>query len=121
MKFNENLSAVQNNFYDIDFTDSIIETMSFNNNLTDFELIVDYYFTEKGEEQITINFENCTTISYDMPKEIYEINDYQLNFSQFTISKVEVEGIDSQICIKLFTVSDENELLKIICQNVIFE
>lgn len=120
MEFKETLLTVRNNFYNYDFTDSIIESISFVDNLTDFKLIVDYYFTEKEEEHVVFLFKNCTVVNYKIEKEIYELNNYELNFSQFTITKVIVEEIDDQICIKIFTVNDENEFLRIVCQDVTF-
>lgn len=120
LKFEDNLLTVQDKFYNYDLTDSVIEYISFEDNLKDFKLIVDYFFTEKEEEHLLLLFRNCTDLNYSMSKKTYELNDYELNVSQFTLTKVLVEELDKQICIKLFTIDDENEFLKIVCQDVSF-
>lgn len=120
LEFKEILAKVQNNFYNYDLTDSIIENISFSDNLTDFKLVVDYYYTEKEEEHIILLFKNCTVVNYALEKEIYKLNNYELNFSQFTITKVIIEEVEDQICIKIFTVNDENEFLRIVCQDINF-
>ncbi|HHQ1154169.1 TPA: hypothetical protein ACSK98_002905, partial [Listeria innocua] len=71
-------------------------------------------------EQIVLLFKNCTVVDYSLDEDMYKLNNYKLNYSQFTITKVIVEEIDNQICVKVFTVSNENVFLKIICHDVIF-
>ncbi len=86
----------------------------------DLKIIVDYYFTEKEQEHIALLFKKCTAVNYSLKRDVYELNHFKLNYSQFTITKVKVEQIKNQIVIKIFTVNDENEFLQIICQDVNF-
>lgn len=120
MKFEDNIEEVKKKFYDYDLTDSIIENMSYDD-LTNFTITVDYYFTEKQEEHIKILFKNCTAINYEIEKKIYESNDWKLNESHFTITKVIVSDMNEQIEIKLFTIHEDKEFLKIRCQDVTFK
>ncbi|EEO4444847.1 hypothetical protein G6I72_001252, partial [Listeria monocytogenes] len=115
MVFSSRVTKIQEVFYDMDLTDSIIDNFTFEN-LTDFKITIDYYNTEENEEQIVLLFKNCTVVDYRLDEDMYKINNYKLNYSQFTITKVVVEEIDYQICAKLYTVSNENVFLKIICQ-----
>lgn len=119
LEFSSRLTKIQEVFYDMDLTDSIIDNFTFEN-LTDFKIIIDYYNTEENEEQIVLLFKNCTFVDYSLDEDMYKLNNYKLNYSQFTITKVIVEEIDNQICVKVFTVSNENVFLKIICHDVIF-
>lgn len=119
LEFSSRLTKIQEVFYDMDLTDSIIDNFTFEN-LTDFKIIIDYYNTEENEEQIVLLFKNCTVVDYSLDEDMYKLNNYKLNYSQFTITKVIVEEIDNQICVKVFTVSNENVFLKIICHDVIF-
>ncbi|MBC2074818.1 hypothetical protein [Listeria marthii] len=118
MGFSDRVVKIQDTFYDIDLTDSIIDNLTFEQ-LTDFKITIDYYYTEEEEEQIVLLFKNCTVVDYSLDNDMYKINNYELNYSQFTITKVIIEEVDKQICAKIFTVSNENVFLKIICQDII--
>lgn len=79
---------------------------------------VDLYFAKSDEKNIELIFEDCTVVNYEMPQEIYQMNTNNLNISHFTITKVLVTEMDNQLCIKIFTFDNDNEFLKILCQNV---
>lgn len=121
MSLKSKLQRIKNFFYDYDFIDSIIENLYFDNSLVNFCLLLDYYFTEETEEHIKLTFENCTEVSFEIPQELYEMNNNVLNFSHFTITKITTVELDSQVCIRIFTVNNETEFLKILCGNVSFE
>ncbi|EOH95344.1 hypothetical protein [Enterococcus pallens] len=121
MSLKSKLQRIKKFFYDYDFIDSIIENLYFDNSLVNFCLLLDYYFTEETEEHIKLTFENCTEVSFEIPQELYEMNNNVLNFSHFTITKITTVELDSQVCIRIFTVNNETEFLKILCGNVSFE
>lgn len=78
---------------EFDFTDSIITKIYFEVNLTDLIIEVDYFWTElETGERIEFKFCNCLNFNYDMPKNLYELNNGELNWSQFTIQKIEFEN-----------------------------
>lgn len=120
MEINKNVRRIQKSFYDSDFTDSIIESLRFDNRLVNFIVTVDYYFTESDVEIVELIFENCTMVDYEIPQEIYKMNDDILNASHFTIVKTSVAEMDNQVCIKIFTADYDREFLKILCQDVRF-
>lgn len=121
MSLENKLKKIQESFYEYDFTDSIIEKLYFDEGLVNFFLHVDYYFTEDSEEHIRLTFKNCTEVKYEIPQKLYEMNNNSLNVSHFTITKIVVTGINNQLCIKIFTVDNESEFLKVLCENVSFE
>lgn len=121
MSLENKLKKIQESFYEYDFTDSIIEKLYFDEGLVNFFLHIDYYFTEDSEEQIKLTFKNCTEVKYEIPQKLYEMNNNSLNVSHFTITKIVVTGINNQLGIKIFTVDNETELLKILCEDVSFE
>ncbi|HBM3470227.1 TPA: hypothetical protein LWG50_002594, partial [Listeria monocytogenes] len=53
MVFSSRVTKIQEVFYDMDLTDSIIDNFTFEN-LTDFKITIDYYNTEENEEQIVL-------------------------------------------------------------------
>lgn len=114
------MRRIQKSFYEYDFTDSIIESLRFDDRLVNFILTVDYYFTESAAEIIELIFENCTMVDYEIPQEIYNMNNCILNISHFTIVKTSVAEIDNQVCVKIFTTDDDREFLRILCQDVQF-
>lgn len=120
MEINKNVSRIQKSFYEYDFTDIIIESLRFDDRLVSFIVTVDYYFTESDVEIVELIFENCTMVDYEIPQEIYNMNNGILNISHFTIVKTSVAEIDNQVCIKIFTADYNCEFLKILCQNVRF-
>lgn len=121
MDLENNLREIQKSFYEYDLTDSIIEELYFDNGLVNFNMLVDYYFTEKGEEHIELTFEDCTKVNYEIPPEIHKMNTGILNFSHFTIIKTVVTESDNQVWIKIFTIGSETEFLNILCKNVKFK
>lgn len=121
MEMEEHLKRIQKKFYEYDFTDSIIEDLCFDKDLVNFCIFVDYFFTEEDEEHIQLIFEKCTKVDYEIPQDIYTMNNDELNVSHFTITKILVNVIGDQVCIKIFTFNNESEFLKVICKNVKFE
>lgn len=121
MEMDNTFKVIKKKFYDYDFIDSIIEKLVFEKNLVDFKIVMDYYFTDFQKEYVTLIFKNCTKVKYSITQKTYEMNDDELNFSHFTITKTEVTKIDNQICIKIFTTNEELEFLKILCTDVVFK
>lgn len=120
MEINKDVRRIQKIFYEYDFTDSIIESMRFDDRLVTFIVAVDYYFAESDAEIIELIFENCTAVDYKIPQEIYKRNEGMLNISHFTIVNTSVTEIDNHLCIKIFTADYDREFLKILCQDVHF-
>ncbi|MGG5341229.1 hypothetical protein [Enterococcus sp. AZ192] len=106
--------SISDFFDELDLTDSIIENISFDKNLTDLKIEVTHFFDE--DKLISIKFNNCYKFDYELSKDIYILNDNQLNFSHFTITKILIdEGIN------IFTINDDEPLIKIMCQTVELE
>lgn len=64
MEINKNVRRIQKSFYDYDFTDSIIESLRFDDRLVNFIVTVDYYFTESMEALATFKMKNNRRIEF---------------------------------------------------------
>lgn len=110
------------NIRDYDFTDSIIYEMKFTKILTEFMIKIDYYFAEdKNNTDVVICFKNCYKVDYLIFQKIYELNNKELNWSHFTITKMEIVNAEKMSTVIFYTTSDSQPFLTIDCENIQIE
>lgn len=99
-------------FEKLDFTDSIITDIKWENNLIDLALIVDYYWDiqegKKETRMLKITFINCINADFHMTPNLIEIPDNEIQsyiLSWYTIVGFRKSDIDYKnlICIEIFT------------------
>lgn len=75
MQLASNIHEVLNNF---DFTDSIVTDISWENNLLDLTLVVDYYWDiQEGRSktrQLMLKFVNCVKADFEIKKDILPLS-----------------------------------------------
>lgn len=96
----------------LDFTDSIITDIKWENNLIDLALIVDYYWDiqegKKETRMLKITFVSCINADFNMTPNLIEIPDNEIQsyiLSWYTIVGFRKSDIDYKnlICIEIFT------------------
>ncbi|MGO2962946.1 MAG: hypothetical protein ACTIDE_10105 [Carnobacterium maltaromaticum] len=111
-------NEIEQNLASFDFTDSIITKLYYEENLTDLTIEVDYFWTElETNELIKLEIFNCLSLNYEIPESLYESNNGILNWSQFTIQKIEF-SIEKNPTLKIFTYDYDNPLLVITFMNL---
>jgi hypothetical protein len=59
----------------LDFTDSIVERISWENNLLDLALTIDYYINRDEEELLTIRFKDCIKADFSLTTNLLSKNE----------------------------------------------
>lgn len=111
-------NKIEQNLASFDFTDSIITKLCYEENLMGLTIEVDYFWNEvETNELIKLEIFNCLSLNYEIPESLYESNNGILNWSQFTIQKIEF-SIEKNPTLKIFTYDYNNPMLAITFMNL---
>ena len=111
----------------LDFTDSIITEIRWENNLLDLVLVVDYYWDiQEGKEKtrmLKIIFKSCLKADFQMTHNLVEIPDKEIQshfLSWYTIIgfRKADSNYKNSICVKIFTTDYSNPWLTVVSKSV---
>lgn len=86
----------------LDFTDSIVEEIKWKNNLSDLVLMLDYYNTEKEDEEILkLRFTDCIKADFSLSNKLLSASDEEKDSYRL-----------SWYTIQSYKLVEESELLK---------
>jgi len=116
-------SDVFNSNYD--FTDSIIIDISWDSNLLDLLIKVDYYWnTDLGSNELTIRFKSCRQMSFNMPNAYADISYEEKStyiHSWYTITDCNIKSENGLLEISIKTVDENPKWLNVVCDEVYLE
>lgn len=72
----------------LDFTDSIVERISWENNLLDLVLTIDYYINRDEDELLTIRFKDCLKADFSLTTNLLSVPEeekHSYSMSWYTI------------------------------------
>lgn len=114
-----------------DFTDSVVTSIYWENNLLDLVLEIDYFWYKETVDtkdelikKIKLKFINCQRVDFNMPQVMKEINpkEYsQYTWSWFNIVNLTIEGTEKNVIVEVKTVDESPKWLYVNCQNILIE
>lgn len=75
-------------YENLDFTDSIIESINWENNLLDLVLTIDYYHSEGEEELLKLRFKDCLKADFSLTANLLSVSEedqHAYSMSWYTI------------------------------------
>jgi len=116
-------------FYnDYCLTDSIVTKISWDDNLLDLLVTVDYYWDiQEGRDktrELTIRFKNCREAAFTMPKSFDTIPENELKsyvYSWYTITHCSVKDNNGLLEVSLKTIDDNPRWLTVKCEEILVE
>lgn len=114
-------------FEKLDFTDSIITDIKWENNLIDLVLYIDYYWDLqegfKETRMLRVTFKSCLKADFLMTQNLIEMSDSEVQFyilSWFTIVSFRKSNIENKNlnCIEIFTTNFTNPWLTVVCKEI---
>ncbi len=114
-----------NIFDEYDFTESIVTNISWDSNLLDFLVTVDYYWaTDSNEKELTIRFKNCREATLQMPKAFDSIPKDELPsyvYSWYTITNSNAIDENGVFKVTMKTVDENPRWLTVLCDEIWLE
>ncbi len=114
-------------FEKLDFTDSIITDIKWENNLIDLVLYIDYYWDLqegfKETRMLRVTFKSCLKAGFLMTQNLIEMSDSEVQsyiLSWFTIVSFRKSNIENKNlnCIEIFTTNFTNPWLTVVCKEI---
>lgn len=114
-------------FEKLDFTDSIITDIKWENNLIDLVLYIDYYWDLqegfKETRMLRVTFKSCLKADFLMTQNLIEMSDSEVQsyiLSWFTIVSFRKSNIENKNlnCIEIFTTNFTNPWLTVVCKEI---
>ncbi|EPR14134.1 hypothetical protein [Ruminiclostridium papyrosolvens] len=114
-------------FQKLDFTDSIITAVKWEDNLIDLALYIDYYWDIqegfKETRMLKVTFKSCLKVDFLMTQNLIEMSDSEVQtyiLSWFTIVSFRKSNIENKNlnCIEIFTTNYTNPWLTVLCKEI---